>query len=104
MPLIRQAYGVHGKKEARWSSSVVRSCVDPNREEILASWRGVSTRGRGMIAFDPKLEVVVSGKEIVVVLPGSSYTVTYFKRRGSAGLLAKNIADKDDPRHPNDCC
>jgi hypothetical protein len=44
--------------------------------------------------------VVVSGNEIVVVLPGSNYTVTYFKRRGSSGLLAKNIADKDDPRIP----
>jgi hypothetical protein len=51
-----------------------------------------------MTTFDPKLGVVVSGNEIVVVLPGSNYTVTYFKRRGSPGLLAKNIADKDDPR------
>jgi hypothetical protein len=33
-------------------------------------------------------------------LPGSIYTVTYFKRRGSCGLLAKNIATKDDPRIP----
>jgi hypothetical protein len=51
-----------------------------------------------MTTFDPKLGVVVSGNEIVVVLPGSNYTVTYFKRRRSPGLLAKNIADKDDPR------
>jgi hypothetical protein len=53
-----------------------------------------------MTTFDPKLGVIVSGNEIVVVLPGSIYTVTYFKRRGSPGLLAKNIADKDDPRIP----
>jgi hypothetical protein len=53
-----------------------------------------------MTTFDPKLGVLVSGNEIVVVLPGSIYTVTYFKRRGSPGLLAKNIADKDDPRIP----
>jgi hypothetical protein len=50
--------------------------------------------------FDPKLEVVVSGDEIVVVLPGSIYSVTYFKRRGSPGLLAKNIPHKDDLRIP----
>ena len=54
----------------------------------------------GMTTLDPELGVVVSGNEIVVVLPGSIYTVTYFKRRGSSGLLAKNIADKDDPRIP----
>jgi hypothetical protein len=50
--------------------------------------------------FDPKLGVVASGNEIVVVLPGSSYSVTYFKRRGCPGLLAKNIANEDDPRIP----
>ena len=53
-----------------------------------------------MTGFDPKLGVVVSGNEIVVVLPGSIYSVTYFKRRGSPGLLAKNIANKDDLRIP----
>jgi hypothetical protein len=29
-----------------------------------------------MTTFDPKLGVVVSGNEIVVVLPGSNYTVS----------------------------
>jgi hypothetical protein len=53
-----------------------------------------------MTEFDPKLGVLVSGNEIVVVLTGSIYTVTYFKRRGSHGLLAKNIPNKDDPRIP----
>ena len=53
-----------------------------------------------MTTFDQKLGVVVSGNEIVIVLPGSIYTVTYFKRRGSACLLAKNIANKNDPRIP----
>jgi hypothetical protein len=48
---------------------------------------------------DPKLGVLVSRNEIVVVLTGSIYTVTYYKERGS-GLLAKNIANKDDPRVP----
>jgi hypothetical protein len=50
--------------------------------------------------FDPKLRVVVSGDEIVVALPGSNYSVTYFRRRSSPGLLAKNIPHKDDLRIP----
>ena len=50
--------------------------------------------------FDQKLGVLVSGNEIVVVLTGSIYTVTYFKRQDSYGLLAKNIPNKDDPRIP----
>ena len=50
--------------------------------------------------FDPKLGVLVSGNQIVVVLTGSIYTVTYYKQRGSRGLLAKDIANKDDPRVP----
>ena len=53
-----------------------------------------------MTDFDPELGVVISGNEIVVVLPGSIYSVTYFKRRGSPGLLAKNIANKNEPRIP----
>ena len=50
--------------------------------------------------FDPKLGVLVSRNQIVVVLTGSIYTVTYYKQRGSHGLLAKDIANKDDPRVP----
>ena len=50
--------------------------------------------------FDPKLGVLVSGNQIVVVLTGSIYTVTYYKQRGSHGLLAKDIANRDDPRVP----
>jgi hypothetical protein len=42
----------------------------------------------------------VSSNEIVVVLTGSIYTVTYYKPPGSRGLLAKNIPTKDDPRIP----
>jgi hypothetical protein len=35
-----------------------------------------------------------------VTLQGTSYAVTYFKRRGSAGPFAKDIVHKDDPRIP----
>ena len=50
--------------------------------------------------FDPELSIKVKGKELVVTLPGTDYTVTYFKRHGSFGLLAKDIVNKDDPRLP----
>ena len=48
--------------------------------------------------FDPKLSIRVHGKELIVTLPGTSYAVTYFKREGSPGLLAKDIVQVDDPR------
>jgi hypothetical protein len=51
--------------------------------------------------LDPELSVKVKGKELVVTLPGTDYAVTYFKRSGAFGLLAKDIANKDDPA-PND--
>jgi hypothetical protein len=50
------------------------------------------------MSFDPQLSVDVAGNEILVTLRGSSYAVTYFKRRGSQGLFAKDIIHKDDPR------
>ena len=53
-----------------------------------------------MTDFDPELSVRVKGKELLVTLPGTSYAVTYFKRDGSFGLLAKDIVNEDDPRLP----
>jgi hypothetical protein len=53
-----------------------------------------------MRSFDPKLEVRLVDDEIVVTLPGTSYSVTYYKMIGSPGLMAKRIADTDDPRSP----
>jgi hypothetical protein len=47
-----------------------------------------------------KLRVDVVDVEIIVSLPGTSYSVTYFKRPNSPQLLAKRIANKDDPRVP----
>ena len=43
------------------------------------------------------LRVEVRGGEIVVTLPGTSYTVTYYKPAKSPQLLAKRIASRDDP-------
>jgi hypothetical protein len=53
-----------------------------------------------MTRFDPKLEVQVVDDEIVVTLPGSYYSVTYYKPKNASHLLAKSIADRDDPRIP----
>lgn len=47
-----------------------------------------------------KLRVDVVDDEIIVVLPGTSYSVTYFKRPNSPHLLAKNISQTDDGRVP----
>jgi hypothetical protein len=40
----------------------------------------------------------VINDDIIVTMPGTDYAVTYYKRPKSPGLLAKRIADKDDPR------
>ena len=53
-----------------------------------------------MTDFDPALSIKVKDKELIVTLPGTGYAVTYFKRPGSFGLLAKNIVNEDDPRLP----
>jgi hypothetical protein len=50
--------------------------------------------------FDPELSIKVQGRELTVTLPGSKYSVTYFKRHGQFGLLAKEIVNEDDPRLP----
>ncbi len=53
-----------------------------------------------MIGFDPKFSLLVSDNDILVTLQGTYYAVTYFKRRGSPGLFAKDIVHQDDPRIP----
>jgi hypothetical protein len=39
--------------------------------------------------FDPKLDVQVQGEEIIITLLGTTYSVTYFKRKGSVGAARK---------------
>ena len=51
-----------------------------------------------MAGFDPELSVEVYGNHIIVTLPGTSYSVTYFKPRSQPWLAAKDIVHKDDPR------
>jgi hypothetical protein len=43
-------------------------------------------------------QVDVADDEIVVTLPNSTYSVTYYKPPESPQLLARRIADRDDPR------
>ena len=59
----------------------------------------VALRLEGFMGM-PKSEfrVAVRGDEIVITMPGSIYSVTYFKPEGSPQLLAKRIADQDDLR------
>jgi hypothetical protein len=51
-----------------------------------------------MAELDPELSVEVTGNHILVTLPGTSYSVTYFKPGHQPWLAAKDIVHKDDPR------
>ena len=42
----------------------------------------------------------VGDDEIIVTLPGTTYTVTYYKPDRSPQLLARLISDADDKRAP----
>jgi hypothetical protein len=46
------------------------------------------------------LHVEVWEDEIIVALPGTIYTVTYYKPPNSPQLLAKNFPSKDNGRVP----
>jgi hypothetical protein len=47
-----------------------------------------------------KLRIDVVDDEIIISLPATTYSVTYFKRPNSPQLLAKNISQADDKRTP----
>jgi hypothetical protein len=44
-----------------------------------------------------ELELEVQDGDITIALPGTSYTVTYYKPKNCPQLLAKRIASIDDP-------
>jgi hypothetical protein len=52
------------------------------------------------MAESVKISVEVVDDEIIVTLPGSHYSVTYYKPENATHLLAKNITDRDDLRIP----
>jgi len=43
------------------------------------------------------LDLEVRGNDITISLPGSIYSVTYYKPKKSPQLLAKHIVGDDDP-------
>jgi hypothetical protein len=45
-----------------------------------------------------ELKLEVRDGDITITLPGSSYTVTYYKDKKYPQMLAKSIASKDDPK------
>ena len=45
-------------------------------------------------------QIEVRGDEIIVTLPGTNYTVTYYKPANSPQLLGKDFPMKDDNRAP----
>ncbi|MBK5196922.1 MAG: hypothetical protein JJE37_01395 [Methyloceanibacter sp.] len=47
---------------------------------------------------EPKLRVQVVDDKLIVTLPGSHYSVTYYKPGSASHLMAKNIAERDDLR------
>ena len=46
----------------------------------------------------PELHIEVHNDKIFVSLPGSHYSVTYYKPADSPQLMARRGTDKDDPR------
>jgi hypothetical protein len=53
-----------------------------------------------MTSLKSDLRVQVIDDELIVTLPGSTYSVTYYKPERSPQLLAKRMADRDDLRIP----
>ena len=51
-----------------------------------------------IMTANSEFSVQVVDDEIIVTLPGSHYSVTYYKPAKSPQLLAKFISDRDDPR------
>jgi hypothetical protein len=49
-------------------------------------------------ASKPGIKLDVRDDEMIVTLPGTSYSVTYYKPANSPQLLAKNLTIKDDRR------
>jgi len=59
--------------------------------------RGEDEEGQGH-PVTPDLHLEVVNDKIIVTLPGTNYTVTYFKPASSPQLLARRMAEKDDSR------
>jgi len=53
------------------------------------------------MATEPKVRVTVVDDELIVTLPGSYYSVTYYKPERSPHLLAKITPPDDGGRGPS---
>jgi hypothetical protein len=53
-----------------------------------------------MSNLSDQLRVEVVGEEIIVILPATSYGITYYKPANSPQLLAKDSRSKNDSRAP----
>jgi|SoiMethySBSTD1v2_1073268.scaffolds.fasta_scaffold424336_3 hypothetical protein len=51
-----------------------------------------------------ELRIEVIGDEIVVILPATSYGITYYKPANSPHLLTKDLLSKNDSRAPIPWC
>jgi hypothetical protein len=60
--------------------------------------RSASFYGTLGIMSDGELECQVRDDEIIVSLPGSSYSVTYFKPDAAPVLMGRNFPTEDDKR------
>jgi hypothetical protein len=98
--IFRRACG-SGRSASPVTGTGSRAVSEPHTEGCCA-WATCFAWGRCSIFFPAPspflLEVRLVDDEIVVSLPGTNYSVPYYKIVGSPGLLAKHIAKKDDPR------
>jgi len=58
------------------------------------------TRGGSNGQLRTRASIKVTGKDLIITLPGTNYSVTYFKPNGWCGLLAKEMVREDDLRLP----
>jgi hypothetical protein len=81
-------------------------CGCSNTNEMIgtsfrASWTispKATLQGGVRLKAMTELELEVQDGDITIWLPGTSYTVTYYKPKNSPQLLAMRIASKDDPQ------
>ena len=59
---------------------------------------------RPTMSFPSELRVEVLGDEIIIILPATSYGVTYSKPGNSPNLVAKNCVPKFDAGAPMNSC
>jgi hypothetical protein len=72
--------------------------LDKRRMTLRAVFQIGLHNAHKMAGFNPELSVEIYGNHITVTLPGTTYSVTYFKPRGQRWLAAKDIVHTNDLR------